>query len=338
MSFFWHLGEERMKKKLLKKEEMVELLKSKNIKFEYISEEQAKKYLRENNNYANLTSYKNNFLKYPSPAGNMEGKYLDLDFVYLIDLVIIDFKLRLLLFDMILDIEHYLKIKILNKMENIKEEDGYIIINEFLASDYSNGGKVHANIKHKLGKDNFQKVYSKYDEDKNGKLEDIPIWEFLEMITFGELVDFYDFYTKKYNLKVEHKDVFILRDIVRLRNATFHNNNILSDLGIKDNNRLLDYEICKFLDKCNINANVRLDKLCNSRIRQITYTLYMFNKIVTSEGVKEHVREKIYDLFFIRIKRNKHYYNNNELLKSIYDYFYKIIEKYYRIDKNSLTL
>lgn len=34
---------------------------------------------------------------------------------------------------------------------------------------------------------------------------------FLEIITFGELINFYDFYTKKYNLIDENMNVYIKR-------------------------------------------------------------------------------------------------------------------------------
>lgn len=37
----------------------------------------------------------------------------------------------------------------------------------------------------------------------------------------------------------------------------------------------------------------RNNKLSNSRVRQITYTLYMFNKIVTSDGIKQNVNKEI---------------------------------------------
>ena len=61
----------------------------------------------------------------------------------------------------------------------------------------------------------------------------------------------------------------------------------------------------------------------------MTYTLYMFNEIVTSTGVKTNVTNDINKLFYERIILHKEYYNNNELLKSIYAYFDKIIKKYY---------
>lgn len=320
-------------KPMLHINEMVDYLKLKNIKFERISEKDAENYLKNNNNYYNLTSYKNNFEKY-FVNGIFIDKYIDLDFSYLKDLSIIDHRLRLILFKMIIDIEHYLKIKILNTIESIDEEDGYRIVNRYLEQDFYNvkfPKKVHNSIFKKVGSEYYQKIFSKYDLDKDKKLENIPIWEFLEIITFGELVNFYDFYTNEYKLKDENKDVYILRDIVKLRNAVAHNNCILSELNMKKNKYPPSYKIIQFLNNCNIGKDTRSKKLSNSRIRQITYTLYMFNEIVTSDGIKNNVKKDINELFFNRIIKHKEYYNNNELLKSIYCYFQKIIENNYMI-------
>ena len=320
-------------KPMLHINEMVDYLKLKNIKFERISEKDAENYLKNNNNYYNLTSYKNNFEKY-FVNGIFIDKYIDLDFSYLKDLSIIDHRLRLILFKMIIDIEHYLKIKILNTIESIDEEDGYRIVNRYLEQDFYNvkfPKKVHNSIFKKVGSEYYQKIFSKYDLDKDKKLENIPIWEFLEIITFGELVNFYDFYTNEYKLKDENKDVYILRYIVKLRNAVAHNNCILSELNMKKNKYPPSYKIIQFLNNCNIGKDTRSKKLSNSRIRQITYTLYMFNEIVTSDGIKNNVKKDINELFFDRIIKHKEYYNNNELLKSIYCYFKKIIENNYMI-------
>ena len=317
--------------------EMVPYLKQKNIKFNLISEDDAEAYLKYNNNYYNVTAYKHNFPKYPSPAGKYEGLYQDLDFAYLKDMAIIDYRIRLLLFKMIIDIEHYLKIKILNTIEKIEDEDGYRIVNLYLEKDFNDEKfpkRVHNSIFKKVGNEYYQKIFSKYDVDKDKKLENIPIWEFLEIITFGELVNFYDFYTKKYNLVDENRDVYILRDIVKLRNAVAHNTCILSELNKKDNTYPASYKIVQYLKDCNIGKETRNNKLRNSRIRQITYTLYMFNEIVTSNGIKENINKEINQLFFDRIILHKEYYNNNELLKSIYSYFKNIIEKnYVNVDK-----
>ena len=49
----------------------------------------------------------------------------------------------------------------------------------------------------------------------------------------------------------------------------------------------------------------------------------MFNEIVTSNGIKQNVNKELNKLFFDRIILHKEYYNNNELLKSVYSYFRK---------------
>ena len=57
----------------------------------------------------------------------------------------------------------------------------------------------------------------------------------------------------------------------------------------------------------------------------------MFNKVVTSDGIKEYICKEINKLFFYRIVLHKDYNNNdNELLKSVYLYFKNIIEKNYK--------
>ena len=319
---------------MMKISNMIEYLKNKNIKFEKITEEDAEKYLRYNNNYYNVTSYKHNFERY-LVDGKFIDKFIDLDFAYLKDLAIIDHRTRLVLFKMIIDIEHYLKIRILNLIENIEKEDGYRIVNLYLEKDFNDEKfpkKVHNSIFKKVGSEYYNKIFSKYDIDKDKKLENIPVWEFLEIITFGELVNFYEFFSKEYDLKIEIKNVFILREIVKLRNAVAHNSCVLSDLDKKDNNFAPDYKIVNYLKSCNIKKETRDNKLSNSRIRQITYTLYMFNEIVTSTGIKKNITKDISNLFYERIILHKEYYNNNELLKSIYTYFNKIIKKYYSVD------
>ena len=206
-------------KPMLSIEEMLNLLKSKNIKFNYINEDKAKKYLKSNNNYFNLTSYKNNFEKY-YVDGIIIDKHIDLDFAYLVDLSEIDYELRILLFIMIMNIEHFLKLKILNIIEQMKD-NGYDIVNEFLNKDFSDEKRVHKSIFHKVGNEYHKEIFRKYDLNKDKKLENIPIWEFLEIITFGELLRFYEFFAIKYKLKKDIEDVYILKDVVKIRNAVY---------------------------------------------------------------------------------------------------------------------
>ena len=316
-------------KPMMSIDDMIISLKAKNIKFNYISEDEVKNYLMFNNSYYNVLSYEGNFERYYI-NGVFVDRYIDLDFAYLKDMSIIDLRVRFLLLDMILDIEHYLKLRILNMMYAIEQEDGYRVVNLYLENDYNNEKRLHSSIRKKAFNSYHKKMFSDIDMDDDKKLEDIPIWNFLEIVTMGELVDFYDFFTREYDLKIDKEYVHMLRDIVRLRNAAGHNTNVLTDLGENDKPQRPHMHVIRYLDKCGIRPRARYKRLSNSKIRQITYTLYMFNKIVTSEGVKKKINKKINYLFYKRIPKNKDYYKNNDLLKSIYYYFDKII----RIDYN----
>ena len=250
---------------MMKISDMVFYLKNKNIKFECCSEQDVEIYLKENNNYYNVTSYKNNFVKYQ--CGELEGKYIDLDFAYLKDLSIIDYRTRLVLFKMIIDIEHYLKMRILNTIEGISEEDGYKIVNLYLEKDFNDKKRpkrVHESIRKKVSNEYYQKIFSKYDLDKDTKIENIPIWEFLEIITFGELINFFEFFTKYYILD-DNKYIFILREVNKLRNAVAHNSCVLCELDKKDNTHRVDTLVINYLKDCGIGKENRNTKLSNSR-------------------------------------------------------------------------
>ncbi len=280
-------------------DEQIELLKQENITFEKISVEEAKEYLIKNNNYRNLCLYKNLFEKYYID-GKYINKYIDLDFAYLKDLAIIDFELRLLLYDIISDIEHYLKFRIINLIDSNNN-----VIRKYLNKDKRN--KYTKNL------------------SENTSIEDL-----LDLLPFGKLIEFYEFFVKTNKLKEDKKYVNLLKEIVTLRNRVYHNNKILANLNETVENYIINPDVLDYLKKCKIDKESR-NVISNSTIRQLTYTLYMFNILVTSEEIKKHIKELLHKFFFERIIKNKNFYRKNKLLKSVYKYFKKIIMKNFEI-------
>lgn len=276
---------------------MLEELKNENVKFKKMSEEEAIKYLEQNNNYRNICLYKNLFEKYYID-GKYVNKYIDLDFAYLKDLAIIDFELRLLLYDIISDIEHYLKFRIINLITS-KDND---VIKKYLNKETKN----------------------KYTKNLN---KNISIEELLDVLPFGKLIEFYEFFIKFAGIKEDKKYISLLKEIVTLRNRVYHNNKILANLNETIDNYVINPDVLDYLRSCKIEKKTYDTKISNSTIRQLTYALYMFNVLVTSEEVKEHINELLYKLFFERIVKNSGFYKKNKLLKSIYKYFKKIIIK-----------
>lgn len=114
----------------LTSQELIDKMKSKGIEFNIVDEGNAKVFLSNHNNYFRVSSYRKNYDKYQK--GTNKGKYINLEFAYLVELSTIDMHLRFHIIKMCLDIEHFYKIQVLKDIENNSKEDGYSIVIEFL--------------------------------------------------------------------------------------------------------------------------------------------------------------------------------------------------------------
>lgn len=110
-----------MKKKLTI-DEQIEDLKKKGVTFEIMSEEEAKKFLRYNNYYFKLKSYAKNY-----PINPKNGKYVNLEFAYLVELSKLDMYLRKIILGMCLDVEHILKTRMLYDLSEMRKKTDIIL-------------------------------------------------------------------------------------------------------------------------------------------------------------------------------------------------------------------
>ena len=133
-------------KKLLTSKDLVEHMKSKGIRFSLVKESEAQRFLENNNYYLKLASYRENYEKVPETEENA-GQYINLEFAYLQELSTIDMHLRYLILQMTLDIEHSLKVSLLNDIEQNDAEDGYNIIQKYLARDDQSDGNGIVTLK-----------------------------------------------------------------------------------------------------------------------------------------------------------------------------------------------
>lgn len=115
-------------KSFMSPEELVKKLANKGVTFNHdYTQERAIDYLKKNNNYYKLSSYRKNFTK------DDDGKYIDLDFSYLVDMGIIDMLFRYQVMRMALDIEHFEKVKLLTVLKN-KNDNGYSALASYKAA------------------------------------------------------------------------------------------------------------------------------------------------------------------------------------------------------------
>lgn len=304
-----------MHKKLLTSNELIAHMKQKGITFNIVNEDEAKNFLEEHNYYFKLASYRKNYNKIPK--GERIGQYIDLDFAYLKDLSTIDCHLRYLVLQMCLDIEHALKIMLLHDIEKNQKEDGYQIVNL-----WDNTNRHRNEI--------FKHLKTSYCKDLINKYHpDYPVWVLVELISFGELCKFIEFYDKTYpkRLSFDVKLLFLVRD---LRNACAHNNclihNLKADYHSKPNPTLLkQVQAIK-----NISKRVRNAKLKNKPIHDFTCLLFVYPLIVKSTRLRKMRKKELIKLIKKRMIKHADYYNKNDAIKTTYIFIKKILLEFIR--------
>ena len=323
-----------MKKPMLTVEQLIAHMKEKGIQFNIISEENARLHLDRHNNYFKLTSYRKDYTKYTS--GVNAGKYDHLEFAYLIELARLDTEIRHLLLDMSLDIEHFLKVMLIKAVEDRMsvdgDEDGYKVVTDYLldvgklsiSNRASTISQRAGSLSRKLGS-NRKNPYC------NGLInryaDEMPIWAFVELISFGELKDLAEHYSTKNGWKVP-VDLQSLDRVRQIRNACAHGNCIINDLSPgtrQSGTSVAPLYITNFVKRANIGKDSMIKKLENPRINQLVHLLYVYDQVVTSQHTRSIRMQKLKELLNRRMIQHREYFTNNTLLVSTYQFFSKLI-------------
>lgn len=296
-------------------DQMIEHLKEKGVQFNFVSTENARAILESSNYFYKITAYRKNFDK------NGKDQYINLDFLFLSDLATIDMRLRYIVLQMCLDIEHAIKTQILKDITNNTAEDGYSVVDDFL--NYS-------------GKDiefymNPIKERTHYNYGIYNKFRDsIPVWAIFEVFSFGNFVRFVEFYYSQVNTDKAHKDlVRVLKYVKNIRNSAAHSNPLLMDITrLNQIKRTPAFSIMNFVKRIpDISSDVRRKKLSNRKIHDLTALFFVYDKYISSALMKQ-ARYATLNELLERSARNgeKYLAYNHFALKSVYDYFYKIVD------------
>lgn len=307
-------------------------LAAKGVQFQELSTQAAAEYLAQNNNYFKLAAYRKNFSKHAD--GLSAGMYQHLDFAYLKDLAIIDMRLRYLLLQMSLDVEHFSKVRLLQLIE-ASNEDGYSIVTDFTASL----GAVQSDI---LRSELSRNVNNPYCGAIIEKYKDhYPVWAFIEIIPFGRFIAFYRFCADRFSSKELTKELtdehYLLKSIKDLRNACAHNNCILNYLLPNTANIRPNLTIMDELSEMGISKETRRKKMSNARILQIVTLLYTHKRLVTSAGVHHHQSEMLCDVVSQRMFRHIDYYIQTPTITTTFCFLQKVVDNWFPFAYNSDT-
>lgn len=288
--------------------ELIEHMKNKGIKFNIISEKEAKEILENKNYYLKLASYRNNYEK-------TNNKYTDLDFAFLKELSEIDTKLRYLILQMTLDIEHFLKVQILQDISENYKDDAYTIVKKF-QEIYQDSSINNKNSKY-CG-DLIKKYHNNF-----------PVWVFLEIVSFGELIRFYNYYINKYS-RFNKRNAELLYFVRSIRNASAHSNCLIYNLkkGVPNANKNKNKIISTYASKLGFSKDVRKNKLNNAFYMDFIALLYSYKIFIKNEKLKETRKNELKELFEVKMLKHKEYFQNNDTLKSGYRFCKKIVDDF----------
>ncbi len=316
----------------------IEKMRCSGIKFELISEDDAKNFLTHNTYYFKLKAFQKNYNK------NANGEYINLDFAYLKDLSTIDWEFRKTVLPMVLAIEHSIKVKLNADISNDPNEDGYKLVDDFLNNSQLNKDqRITKELNSRSQSNYIGNLVKKYIPDQISQSQassltyDCPFWVLIELISFGNLIKFYNYYYSKHNLNNPLKEV--LFPIQQLRNAVAHSNCILCSLKKSDHTSFkINKQVNSYVSKIkSISPNSRKNCLSVPALHDFAALLMVYTNIVDSQKLRQHTADSL-ENFVNRFEKNIDYYNSNSDIKKTYIFFKKLIDNFRNIVYNDIVV
>ncbi len=287
-------------------DEQIKHMKSKGILFDIMSEDSAKEFITDNTYYFKIKAYAKNYPK------NTDDKYVNLEFAALHELSVLDMHLRRIILSLTLNIEHAVRTNLNRHFCTNAQEDGYSIVKSFRSSiDYQD---VQSN---KYTKN----LVKRYDPD-------FAIWNYLEIISFGTLCDFYKHYYNIYD-KQELKFHPLLFSCRIVRNIAAHNNCLLNNITNKTTINP-SWQLTRYMGQGKHFSEKALEKLKIPVLNDFSAALYLFNHFVVSLSMRRHTYKDLH-LLIERISRNINYFDKHPNIKNNLLFFEKIVDFFEKI-------
>lgn len=299
-------------------DELIAHMKNKGITFNNITEDDAKAFLSKHNYYLKLSAYRFNYSKF-GKGHPREGEYQNLDFSYLKELSTIDMHLRHQVIEMCLDIEHAIKVQLVDAVTNNPEEDGYNIVKSYIKEEDPKFYILRNIYRHKSGeycKDLIAKYYPYF-----------PVWVLVELISFGDLLHICQFYDKKYNAHIllDHKFINTIRD---LRNASAHSNCLMNKMTTEmEDSKQPDSTLTLFVKNLGGISKNRREKYMNRSFSYNMVTLLYVYDSYMPEKAKRMRYETLSEFMHGRVVYHKDYFSGNGKITGVYNFLKDVIDK-----------
>ena len=282
------------------------------ITFNIMDEQKAEEFLHKNNYFFRIKQYAE-----ICTDKTKSGKYNGLDFGHLVELSTIDMFLRKYLLKMTIDLEHYLKVNLVNDCQTNSDDDGYGVVKAFF--------EKFPHIQKNVASGNNFSTYSGMDIEQC--LAYPAVWNIVELLGFYDFTYFYSFYYEYFHLKSEFKSH--IDSIRRIRNAAAHNSCMLCNFkpGKFSFDTEISFELAggklEGIAPGTMTANLKIPLLNDFAVMLSVYT-----RLITSPKVKEKTFEEIKDFFDTRMVLHKDYFEKFTNIKNAYRFARALLDYY----------
>lgn len=275
-------------KPLLGLDEQIEHLKQKGVTFNLCSEDQARSYLADRTYFYKLTAYRTLFKR--RVGGDRDGQYVGLDFGHLLTLASLDRDMRYALLRLTLDVEHAARTKLMRRVTERDDEDGYRLSSDYIDSlNHKERNRRRGDIK-ALERDAYcGELVRKYGTDP----AKIPVWVLMELYSFGSLRDLYLFCAERWSDKKMVSEHYMLRQAQSVRNACAHSSDLINGFSRVDATVETDSNVQHALAQAGFSRRVRKARMRSARVQQITTLLYLHVRMVPDGTGKRKASEEM---------------------------------------------
>lgn len=294
-------------------------LKQQGVTFPCVAGTCARHTLLNEHTLTQLSAYRTLFER--RVGGVRDGTYVGLDFSYLRTLAQLDRHVRHAFLMLSLDIEHAVRTKVVQEAM-ARHEDGFAITRDYFASlsPRERQRRVMELGMHK--RDAHRPAPRESSEDS------LSVREFVEIVTFGTLSDFYLFCSRRWNNKDMRQEHYLFKSVRRMRNACAHNNPILSGFAIRDAKNSLDDHVAQEVAHVGISKRARAKQAKSTCMQQAVTTLYTFNKLVADECCRREARHALRALV-CELEAQGDILKASDSFRSSVTYLHRLVEAWY---------
>lgn len=282
------------------------------VQFERVSEETAAEFLSKSNYFFRVQAYCANFQK-----NTKTKKYARLDFAHLMELSTIDMYLRKLLLKLTLDLEHYLKVKLVNDCQQNERDDGCEVLRQFFERNP------------KIKEAAFPKYRAQgYGAELFAEVGKNPaVWNIVDVLGFFDFTLFFEFYYDYF--KLECRQMSHLSSVRRIRNAAAHNNCMIHNLAPAPQLKY-DVETMFALSQSGCGLTPTQVSACMKVpvLNDFAVMLGVYAETVSSERIKEATFAELREFFDGRMLRHKDYFAGVSRISEAYKFARHVVALY----------